>query len=61
MRTQKEIEYYHDLLKEASTRAEIPEYFAGHMDILLRVLDNDEYKKSSIFDKMKDVIGDLES
>lgn len=60
MRTQEEIEYYLKLLKEASSRIDIPEYFEGHFDILLWVLDNDEYKSSPIKDKMTEVIGNLE-
>jgi hypothetical protein len=60
MRTEKEVEYYYNLLKEASSRAIIPEYFEGHFDILLWVLDNDEYNKSDIKKKMEDVIGSFE-
>ena len=60
MRTEKEVEYYYNLLKQASERAIIPEYFAGHMDILLWVLDNDEYNASDIKKKMEEVIGEFE-
>lgn len=60
MRSQKEIEYYYNLLKKASERAIIPEYFEGHFDILLWVLDNEEYNASEIKKKMEEVIGEFE-
>ena len=60
MRSEKEVEYYYKLLQKASERAIIPEYFAGHMDIMLWVLDNEEYNSSAIKKKMEEVIGEFE-